>query len=132
MNRQELVQVAKQLREKINDELNVMLQARITAGKFDETYQEDDKSARGELKPAGVRPQGLGRTHQVSTHDPISGGGFITRTSYITEAEHPDFFARKDELRWVDAKAYRMGEEMRKALYPDPSFYPPDPNHDPK
>jgi hypothetical protein len=95
---EQLEKVGRELQGKLNENLNTILEGRITGGLVDQV--QDFPTANGTVAVDSEEPKGMGRVWKTTRYEPTSGG-MIAKVVYVTEARYPELFDQKAEYEWV-------------------------------
>lgn len=93
----ELEVMAQKLRDSLNAEFDPLMEHKFALGQFEE---EIVVGGAGSVDSRKKEPQGLGRVQPAIKSIPM-GDRILVQTTWITEAEHPDYFQRAAEFEYV-------------------------------
>jgi hypothetical protein len=87
------------LQQRVNDEAQALAEERFEKGLFEERSLPPPPDGSGAAGPGP--PQGMGEVRSADKMVVQPDGSLKQRTTYITQSEHPEFFARQAEYLWV-------------------------------
>jgi hypothetical protein len=88
------------LKQRLNEEVERLAEERYTQGLFEERVYASSDAANADSRKASA-PQGMGDVWPCERGTLQADGSIKHCITFLTQAEHPEVFAHRDELIWV-------------------------------
>jgi hypothetical protein len=101
------------LRDRLNEEVERLVQERYDKGLFDERVYKTPEAANADSSRPDL-PQGMGQVWPCERATSQPDGSLKHWTTVLTEAEYPQLFAHQAEYLWVASTYHYMQKQAGK------------------